>query len=307
MSLKEDLQTLSDTVPLLGRNFAEVLHWASALEAAAQDLQHEVDAARSEAATELATLHDALPGLAVQVEAEEKQLEDAGAAVTSAWQNGSPELEKDGEQVANRVDEVVDRAHDLQLIVAEAATMVDRSRALGDAALSRLQHDAEDANQRIQAALQTMKTDVSNFGAFTETMRHQLEAAAGKLLFRLTAAGSMEMGSAEETMGAFRAKGREYKDAAHGALSSLSQQVMDQVDTEGEKVEHDLTTPMGEAAASVRDELERLAAAAGKQEVALAGHGQALAVALGQAKGEADPVRTGIGQIQDAAREAGLT
>src|SRR5258708_21489644 len=98
MSLKEDLQTLSDTTTLLGKNMPEVLHGAEALEAAAQELQHEVDAARGEAAAQLTALRNGLPGLAVQVEADEKRLADAGAAVTDAWHKGAQELEKDGEQ-----------------------------------------------------------------------------------------------------------------------------------------------------------------------------------------------------------------
>ncbi|HXY38997.1 MAG TPA: hypothetical protein VEQ10_04970 [Vicinamibacteria bacterium] len=307
MSLKEDLQTLSDTVPLLNKSLADALHGAEALETAAQELQHEVDAARDEATQELATLQGALPRLAVQVEAEEKALADAEAAVSDGWQNTSQELEKDGEQVANRVDEVVGEVHDLQAVLVEAATRIDQSQATGEAALSRLQHDAQEAGQRLHAAFEALNAEVSGFHGFAESAKQQLSAATTRLWSRLQGISSEAADGAQQSLEAFRAKTGAYKDAAHGVVAALSQQIMDKVDAAGAQVDHELTAPVGGAVAGLHDELGRLEAAAGKHELALANHGTALDAALEQAKAEDGPVRAGIGQIQEAARKAGVT
>jgi predicted nucleic acid-binding Zn-ribbon protein len=306
MSLKEDLQTLSDAIPLLGKNMPEVLHGAEALETAAQELQTDVDAARAEVAAQLTMLHDALPGLAVHVEADEKRLAEAGTAVTDAWQKAAQELERDGEQVANQVDDVMGEVHGLREVLAEAGTRIDQSQAVGEAALARLQHDAQEAGQRLHAALQAMQTEVGNFHSFTDTARQQLTAAAGALLSRLMTISSDAQSGAQEAMETFKAKGGAHKEAAHGVVSAISQQIMDKVDGVGGQIEHDVTTPVGEEAEGLRNELERLGAGAGKHEEALAKHGQVLETALEQAKGEVGPVRAGIGQIQEAARKVGV-
>jgi len=307
MSLKEDLQALSDAVPLLGKNVADVVHGAEALEAAAQELLHEVDAARDEVATQLAALHDALPGLAAQVEENERHLEDAGTAVTDAWHKAGPELEKNGEQVANQVDEVMSEVHSLREILAEAGTRVGQSQAAGEAALARLQHDAQEAGQRLHAALETMQTEVSSFHSFADAAKQQLTTAAQALWSRSKMISSETHSGAQEALDAFHAKGSAHKDATHDVASSLSQQLMDKVDAAGGQLEHDVGAPIGETAAALHNELERLGAGAARHEEELAKRGQALEATLEQAKGEVGPVRASIGQIQDAARTAGVT
>jgi archaellum component FlaC len=290
-------------VPLLANKVAEVLHGAEALRTAAQELLDEVDSERDEAATELTALRDALPQIATQIEADEKRLEEAGTTVTEAWQEATPEHE---EQVASRVDEVIDEVHKLHEILAEAGAKVGQSQTVGEAALARLRHDAEEANERLHQALQAMQEEVNSFHSSAEAAKQRLTTAAQALLTRLLAISSEAQSGAQEAMGAFHAKGSAYRDGAQAFLSRLSQQLMDKVDGAGEQVEHDLTTPVVEAAGILGSELDRLAAAASKGEDTLAKHEQDLGAALGRAKGEMEPMRAAIGQIQEAARKLGV-
>ena len=66
--MKEDLHTLSDTVPLVTQSMSQAVEAAEALEQAADALLQDVDEARQEVAAHLSKVQDALPPLVVQVE-----------------------------------------------------------------------------------------------------------------------------------------------------------------------------------------------------------------------------------------------
>src|SRR5262245_10430916 len=119
-ALMEDLHTLSDAIPLLTKHVEDAKHEAEALQSAAQELQHDVDTARGEAATHLAAVKDALPALVVQLEADEKQLKDAEDALTAAWVAADPVFVQGGESVVKAADEVVAHAQDLHHAIDEA-------------------------------------------------------------------------------------------------------------------------------------------------------------------------------------------
>jgi predicted nucleic acid-binding Zn-ribbon protein len=302
-ALKQDLQTLSDSVPLLASKISEAKNGAEALVAAAEELQHQLDTAHQEATLRLTTLHDGLPGLVTQ---EEKQLKDADQAVIDAWHAAESLLKTSGESVVTEVAEVLAQGHNLGAALAKAGTQIDQSQAAGEAALNHLEQVAHDAEERLRAALQAVQAEVANFKTFSDEAKHRMVTAAQALWSRLGTATADAQSGAQEALQAIHAKGSALKETTHDLLSTLGEQVMEKVDGADGQIDHAVTAPLGAAAAHLSLDLERLGVGAATQEEELAKHGQALGAGLDQVKGEAATLPASISQIQQAAIQAGV-
>src|SRR5262245_17612439 len=185
---EEDLRTLSDLVPLLAKKMSETHDAAEALEAAAVALQHEVEEARHDASSRLAAAQGALPDLVVQVEIEEKSLEDAETALAGAWHAAEPKLAQSGDDAVKQAHDVVTHAQELRAALAEAGTKVDQVQALGEAALAKLAQDAQETEKKVEAALQSLEGEVEKFKQSAHSAHEAITEAARELLAVLTQA-----------------------------------------------------------------------------------------------------------------------
>jgi hypothetical protein len=303
---EEDLSTLSDLVPLLAKKIEDAHAAAESLEAAATTLQHEVDEARNEAASRLAALQDALPGLVVQVEVEEKALKEADAALLEAWHEAAPKLARSGEAIVTQAHDVVTHAQELRTALAEAGTKIDQTQALGEAALAKLAQDAQEAEKRVEAALHTLEAEIEGFKQSTHAVGDAISSAARDLLAVLTEATGHADSALAEALDDMEAKATAHTQAAHDLFEALSSDLMDKVDAAGQELEHDVTTSLTEAGTHLRGDLTVLGATAGEQEKELEQHAHALEAALTSVKAEAEVVPAGVAEINEAAQRMGL-
>lgn len=303
---EEDLRTLGDLVPLLAKKVADAHEAAEALEAAATELQHEVDDARHEAASRLAALQDALPALVVQVETEEKQLKDADTELLDAWHEAAPHLAQSGDAMVKQAHDVGTHAHDLRAALAEAGTKIDQSQREGDAALAQLAQDAQAAEKRIEDALHALEAEVEHFKQSAQAAHDALTEAARELLAVLTESTGHADTALQQSMDDMSTRMGAHKDAAHELYQALAGDVMSKVDAAGEELDQAVMTPLGEAEAHLREDLVRLATLAATQEKELEQHAQALEHALEEVKGETGVVPAGVAEINEAARRLGI-
>lgn len=303
---EEDLRTLSDLVPLLAKKVSDSHDAAEALEAAAVALQHEVEEARHEAASRLAAVQGALPDLVVQVDIEEKSLKDADTALAGAWHAAEPRLAQSGADVLKQSQDVVTGAQALRAALAEAGTKVDQVQAIGEAALAKLAHDAEETEKKIEEALHSLEGEVEKFKQATHAAHEAITEAARELLAVLTQTIGHADTALTEALDDMDAKTSAHQTAAQDLFEAIAGDVMDKVDAAGPELEHDVTTPLAEAATSLRGDLETLGHTAGAQEKELEQHGQALEQALGEMKAQTGIVPAGVVEINEAARRLGL-
>jgi DNA anti-recombination protein RmuC len=305
--LKQDLQTLSESVPLVTARASDALHGAEELEKAAQALLADVEAAHSEASTQLTRVHDALPAMAAQVEGDAKRIGEASVALNAAWADADPVLERAASAVADRLDEVQSHLHDLRTALAEAGTKIDQAQTVGDEALQRLENDAHAADQRLRAALQTFQAEIAGLHDFAAAARATVTEHARTLLGRLLTVSTAEaQPGAQDALEALHARRDAHRQSLHELLSNVSGELMQKVDDAHEPLEQAVAVPLGRVQATLRTDLERVGALAGSQEKDLASHGQTLEAALAELETETTAVPKGLEQIDEAARAAGI-
>jgi DNA anti-recombination protein RmuC len=298
--LKQDLQTLSESVPLVTARASDALHGAEELEKAAQALLADVEAAHSEASTQLTRVHDAVPAMAAQVEGDAKRIGEASVAL-------DPVLERAASAVADRLDEVQSHLHDLRTALAEAGTKIDQAQTVGDEALQRLENDAHAADQRLRAALQTFQAEIAGLHDFAAAARATVTEHARTLLGRLLTVSTAEaQPGAQDALEALHARRDAHRQSLHELLSNVSGELMQKVDDAHEPLEQAVAVPLGRVQATLRTDLERVGALAGSQEKDLASHGQTLEAALAELETETTAVPKGLEQIEEAARAAGI-
>jgi hypothetical protein len=302
----EDLQTLSELVPLLAKKVSDSHEAAEALESAATELQREVDEAQQEAQGRLVALQDALPSLVVQVEYEEKALKEADTALLGAWHEAEPRFAHAGDAVVKHADDVVSHTHDLRAALVSAGTKIDQVQALGEAALAKLGHDLHEAEQRVQAALHTLEGEVEHLKQATQTANEALATAARDLLAVLTEATGHADVALKEVLEDMEAKTNAHKESADGLFSALGEHLIEKVDAADGEIQQAVMAPLAGAETHLRGGLEKIRAAATTHQKDLEEHGQALEQGLKQAKAEAATVPAGMAAIDNSARQLGI-
>jgi hypothetical protein len=205
-----------------------------------------------------------------------------------------------------QLDEVLGHAHDLQVAIAEAGTKIDQQQGVGQAALARLDHLVHDAEQRLQAALQGLQSEIDGLKQFATHSVDALTDGAREMIAWLSALCAEADKDAHDMLAAMTAKTSAHKETADNVYATLGGDLMGKVDEADGQVEQAVTTPVGDAEGHVRQELERMEATAAAQEQELARHGQALDAALQSMGGETQKVPVGVGHIQEAARQLGI-
>ena len=304
--LKEDLATLSDTIPLLSTKVSQAVEAAEALEQDAEALLHEVDEARQEVASHLAKVHEALPGLAVQLETDAGRVGAAGDDAVKAWDEAREDMAGAHSQLENEAQELMAACGDLQRHLTEVGSKVDQSQAEGEAAMGALETEAQEAETKLTAAAQAVSQEVDELKQFLDIARSSLQDACTVLAQRLLSLGEEMQHEAEQIIEDLRGKHKEHLEHSQDPLADLTDHVLANVEETGERVLRTAATPATDAGLELRTELERLSATAEKGEEALRREGQELEQALAQLAGEADRIPEGIRQIDQAARTLGL-
>lgn len=304
--LKEDLSTLSDTVPLLSTKVSQAVEAAEALEQAAEALLQEVDEARQEVASQLTKVHEALPGLAVQLETDAGRVGASGDEAVKAWDEAHEDMGDAHGQLEKEAEELMAACSDLQRHLTEVGSKVDQSQAEGEAAVGALETEAQEAETKLTAAAQAVSDEVGELKQFLDIARSSLQDACAVLAQRLLSLGEEMQHEAEQIIEDLRGKHKEHLEHSQDPLADLNDHVLANVEDTGERVLRTAATPSTDAGLELRTELERLSATAEKGEEALRREGQELEQALAQLAGEADRIPEGIRQIDQAARTLGL-
>jgi hypothetical protein len=305
-ALMEDLQTLRDAVPLLTKSVDEAREGAEALEAAAHELDGEVEDARRETAARVAAVNGVLPALGAQLAGAETRLEESAAAAGAAWEAAQPALAHAGETLVKHVDQAVSHVHDLRAALGNARSTIEESRAAGEAALSRLESDLLDAEVRLRAALEALDAQVDSFQGYAQTAKEAIDNKGIYLKRCLLSALDVTAAHVHDTLAAMESTGVGHQIAARSEIPTLGVHLMEQLGDADSRIEQGITALVTEAAGSLRGELERLGAGADTQEQELARHGQALDAARADVRREADAMPTALAVVEEAARQVGL-
>jgi len=305
-ALKQDLKTLSDTVPVLATRVAETQQSAQALQDAAEQLQSEIDAARASLAEQLTAVRDALPAVVVQLEAGEKQLQAGAGSVHDAWAKTEPGLDTAAGDLVDKVDALVHGNHELIGIFAAAAVKIQQSHLAGDEALARLERLAHDGEQRLHAALQGLQDHAEQYRAFTATAKQTLTESVQRLKARIASAAVTCDYMTEDALQAMHTQASAQQQSLQETLGLVSESLHIDLTESDAQLEQEITTPLATATAGAHDELERLGADAWGHEQALIRQQQALEQTVSQLDRATERVPTCIDQIQQAARAAGL-
>jgi hypothetical protein len=301
--LQQDLNTLSDTVPLLAKGVTDALQEAQSLENAATELLQEISEARQEASVHLNKLRDALPALVVQLDADEKRLVAAGDEVEKAWSDARAALTAAEERLESEADDLMSSRLQLHQAVAEAGTKVDQSTAIGDAAIDRIEQESQESQKELEAASDQVTDQVKNLRAFLDTAESSMSAACDALLKRLTGLGQRLEQEATSIVEGLDQKFQDHISAVQATLGDMIQTVDDGVRDAADRSERTMSEPVDEAGLELKTELERISAGAGKLDSELRQQDQAFDQALLEAEAEASAVPEGIRQI-DAASQA---
>jgi prefoldin subunit 5 len=269
-------------------------------------LLQEVGEARQEVASHLAKVHEALPGLAVQLETDAGRVGASGDDAVKAWDEAHEDLSAAHDRLEKEAEELVAARTDLQRHLAEVGSKVDQSQAEGEAAVGALETEAQEAETKLTAAAQAVGEEVNELKQFLDVARSSLQDACAVLAQRLLSLGEEMQHEAEQIIEDLRAKHKEHLEHSQDPLVDMADHVLANADDTGERVQRNAATPSTDAGLELRTELERLSATAEKGEEALRREGQELEQALAQLAGEADRIPEGIRQIDQAARTLGL-
>jgi hypothetical protein len=300
--LQQDLNTLSDTVPLLAKGVSSALQEAQSLENAATELLQEIAEARQETSVHLSKLRDALPALAQQLDEDEKRLVAAGDEAEKAWSAAREALTAAEQRLETEADELLASRGELHQAVAEAGTKVDQSTGIGDAAVDRIEQESQESRKELETAADAVTEEVKNLKDFLGVAESSMSAASDALLKRITELAQRLEQEATKIVEDLDQKFQDHFSAVKDTVDDLIQTVDDGVKDAAERSEDKMTTPIGEAGLELRTELERISAAAEKQDTTLRQQDQAFDQALLEAEGEASVVPEGIRQIEAASQ-----
>lgn len=302
----EELRLLSDLVPLLAKKVTDARQAAEALETATTQFQHEADEAQLDAASRLTELQAALPNLVTQVEGAKTALETAGTAMIGAWHEAEPRLATSGEEMLKQAAAVIPHAHDLQAALAEAGTRIDQLQAIGDAALAKLAQHCQEAEQRLQTALQALEKEVQQLTQSAEAAAEALATAAGSFNSALANAAERAEMAVEGGLEEMGNKANAHKGAAEPLFASLAGKLMGKVDATDGDIQQAVNTPLTQMETDLERNLEKVGITADIWGKELEQHGQRLDQALEEVKGQEAAVPKGIAEIIDAATRLGL-
>src|SRR4030095_5897079 len=188
-ALLEDLNTLSDTVPLLSKAVSTASFEADALENAARDLLQEVTEGRQYLNVHRAAVHEALPPLTAHVREDLQALRTAGDDAETAWHEARDAISAGEQRLGAKVGEVVAAAGHLEKVLAEAGTRVDQLSGKGEAALDLLEQKAQEAQTRLKTPAETPTAETGQMRQFLSLAKSTLDEAAQRLAHRLLEIG----------------------------------------------------------------------------------------------------------------------
>lgn len=304
--MKEDLSTLSDTVPLVTKSVTQAVEAAEALEQAAEALLQDVDEARQEVASHLNKVRDALPTLVVQIEIDTGRIGTAGDDASKAWDETHDAWGTAQDRLEKEAEEVLAARLELQGHLTEAGTKVDQSQAEGEAAVDALETEAQEAETKLAAAAQAVGEEVNELKQFMDIARSSLKDACATLAQRLLSLGEELEREAEQIIEDLKTKKEAQLDETKEQLGDLSGEARSEVEITGDRAQRTAVTPVTEAGDDLGVELERLSANTEKGEETLRREGLELAQALSQVETEAGRLPEGIRQIDETARTLGL-
>jgi hypothetical protein len=304
--LMQDLSTLSDAVPLVGKAVSTAVFEAEALQNAAQDLLHEVAEARQYTTVHRAALREALPPFTAHVQVDHQTLESAGRDADGAWHGTRDALDTAEHRLEAGVADVMAAGAHLAKVLGEAGTRVDQVSGAGDAALDRLEHQTHEAEQRLSAAVHAATAETAQLRQTLALAKSTIDEAAQTLAGRLLQICQVLEQSAAHLVEELTTQGREHLEQAQKPVDGLYAYASAGVAEVAERGQRTIAHPVGEAETALSEELGRLNATGDRHQRLVPEQVHDLEEALGKAEAEASVVPEGIRQIDAAAKQAGI-